>query len=81
VKLSHIPLRVAIGAFFLNSGLSKQGLEGQAAEGLHGMAAGALPVVKKIPANPFARCCPAPRSRSAARCWPPSSPPGSAGPR
>ena len=38
MKLSHIPLRVAIGAFFLNSGLSKQGLEGQAAEGLHGMA-------------------------------------------
>ena len=55
MKLSHIPLRVAIGAFFLNSGLSKQGLEGQAAEGLHGMAAGALPVVKKIPANSFAR--------------------------
>jgi hypothetical protein len=55
VKLSHIPLRVAIGAFFLNSGLSKQGLEGQAAEGLHGMAAGALPVVKKIPANSFAQ--------------------------
>ena len=55
MKLSHIPLRVAIGAFFLNSGLSKQGLEGQAAEGVHGMAAGALPVVKKIPANSFAR--------------------------
>ena len=55
MKLSHIPLRVAIGAFFLNSGLSKQGLEGQAAEGLHDMAADALPVVKKIPANSFAR--------------------------
>lgn len=54
MKLSHIPLRVAVGAFFLNSGLSKRGLEGQAAEGLHGMAAGALPVLKKIPANQFA---------------------------
>jgi hypothetical protein len=39
VKVSHIPLRVAIGAFILNSGLSKQGLEGQAAEGVHAMAA------------------------------------------
>jgi hypothetical protein len=55
VKLSHIPLRVATGAFILNSGLSKKGLEGQAAEGVHGMAAGAIPVVKKIPANSFAQ--------------------------
>jgi hypothetical protein len=39
VKLSHIPLRVATGAFILNSGLSKKGLEGQAAEGVHGVAA------------------------------------------
>ena len=29
MKLSHIPLRVATGAFILNSGLSKKGLEGQ----------------------------------------------------
>ena len=55
MKLSHIPLRVATGAFILNSGLSKTGLEGQAAEGVHGMAAGAIPVVKKIPANSFAQ--------------------------
>ncbi len=55
MKLSHIPLRVATGAFILNSGLSKQGLEGQAAEGMHAMAAGALPAVQKIPANRFAK--------------------------
>ena len=55
MKLSHIPLRVATGAFILNSGLSKKGLEGQAAEGVHGMAAGAIPAVKKIPANSFAQ--------------------------
>jgi hypothetical protein len=30
VKLSHIPLRVATGAFILNSGLSKKELEGPA---------------------------------------------------
>jgi hypothetical protein len=55
VRLAHIPLRVAIGAYVLNSGLSKQGLEGQAAEGVHAMAAGALPPVKKIPADLFAQ--------------------------
>ena len=43
MKLAHIPLRVATGAAILNSGLSKQGLEGQAAEGLHGMATNAIP--------------------------------------
>ena len=40
MKLAHLPLRVATGAYILNSGLSKQNLEGQAAEGVHGMAAG-----------------------------------------
>jgi hypothetical protein len=55
MRLSHIPLRVATGAFILNSGLSKKDLEGQAAEGLHAMAAGALPAVQKIPANRFAK--------------------------
>ena len=55
MKVSHIPLRVATGAFILNSGLSKQGLEGQAAEGVHAMAAGALPVLNKVPAQRFAQ--------------------------
>jgi hypothetical protein len=55
VKLSHIPLRVATGAYILNSGLSKQGLDGQAAEGMHAMAAGALPALKQIPASRFAQ--------------------------
>ena len=55
MKLSHIPLRVATGAYILNSGLSKQGLEGQAAEGVHAMAAGAIPGVNKIPADSFAQ--------------------------
>jgi hypothetical protein len=55
MKPSHIPLRVATGAYILNSGLAKQGLEGQAAEGVHAMAAGAIPAVKKIPPNRFAQ--------------------------
>jgi hypothetical protein len=55
MKLSHLPLRVAIGAFFLNSGLTKRTLEGEAAEGLHGMAAGAIPPIKRMEPGRFAR--------------------------
>lgn len=55
MRLAHLPLRVATGAFILNSGLSKQGLEGQAAEGVHAMAVGALPALQRIPPQRFAR--------------------------
>jgi hypothetical protein len=55
MKKSHLPLRLATGAFILNSGLSKQGLEGQAAEGLHAMAVGAIPGLKRISPQQFAR--------------------------
>ena len=55
MKLAHLPLRAATGAYILNSGLSKKSLEGQAAEGVHGMAVGAIPALKKIPPDQFAR--------------------------
>jgi uncharacterized membrane protein YphA (DoxX/SURF4 family) len=55
VKLAHLPLRLTTGAYILNSGLSKQGLEGQGAEGLHAMAVGAIPPLEKIPPEKFAR--------------------------
>ena len=55
MKLAHLPLRVATGAYILNSGLSKQNLEGEAAEGVHGMAAGAMPALQKVPPDQFAR--------------------------
>ena len=55
MNLSHVPLRTAIGAFVLNSGLSKWSLEGQAAEGVHGMAVGAIPALKRISPAMFAR--------------------------
>ncbi|GAA5190112.1 hypothetical protein GCM10023322_44460 [Rugosimonospora acidiphila] len=55
MRLSHFPLRVAIGAFFLNSGLSKWNLEGQAAEGMHGMAAAAVPPLGRVRPATFAR--------------------------
>jgi hypothetical protein len=55
MSLSHIPLRVAIGAFVLNSGLSKRSLEGEAAEGVHGMAVGAIPEMKRFSPATFAK--------------------------
>jgi hypothetical protein len=55
VQLAHLPLRITTGAFILNSGLSKRGLEGQAAEGVHAMAVGGLPPLRRIPPQQFAR--------------------------
>ncbi|MEU0960585.1 hypothetical protein [Micromonospora aurantiaca (nom. illeg.)] len=54
MRLSHAPLRVAIGAYILNSGLGKRGLEGEAAAGMHGMAARAMPQLRQIPPDRFA---------------------------
>ena len=71
MKLAHLPLRVATGAYILNSGVSKQNLEGEAAEGVHGMAVNAIPALKKIPAGAV-RTHPVHR-RNRARC-------GTAGP-
>lgn len=47
-KLRRAPMRVASGAYILNSGISKlQGDEVQAT-GVHGMAAGAYPFLNKV---------------------------------
>ncbi|WP_431874786.1 hypothetical protein [Micromonospora marina] len=54
MRLSHVPLRAAIGAYILNSGLGKRTLEGEAAAGVHGMAAGAMPQLRQIPPDRFA---------------------------
>ncbi|MEH1169017.1 hypothetical protein V6V47_26905 [Micromonospora sp. CPCC 205539] len=55
MKLAHLPLRVSIGAFILNSGLGKRNLEGGAAEGLHGMAVGAVPQLSRLEPARFAK--------------------------
>jgi hypothetical protein len=55
MNLSHLPLRVAIGAFFVNSGMSKRSLDGEAAAGLHGMAAQAIPALNRIEPAKFGR--------------------------
>jgi hypothetical protein len=55
MNLSHYPLRLAIGAFILNSGLSKRDLEGDTAAGVHGMAVGAVPALKRFSPGTFAK--------------------------
>lgn len=43
MRLSHVPLRLVTGAFILNAGLDKRGLDADSAAGLQAMAAGAIP--------------------------------------
>lgn len=55
MRLSHIPLRLATGAFILNSGLSKRSLAGEAAEGVHGMASSAVKPIEGMKPDTFAK--------------------------
>lgn len=55
LKLWHVPLRLATGAFILNSGLSKRGTRGEAAEGLHGFATTAHPELEDVEPEQFAK--------------------------
>lgn len=54
LKAWHLPLRLAAGAFILNSGLNKRGVKGEAAEGMHGFASSAVPELEKVDAETFA---------------------------
>lgn len=54
MRISHVPLRVSTGAFILNSGLGKRGLDGESAAGLQGMAVGAIPQLGKVSPKTFA---------------------------
>jgi hypothetical protein len=55
MKLSHIPLRLTTGAFILNSGLGKRGLEGENAAGVQSMAASVFPQVGEMDPDQFAK--------------------------
>ena len=55
MKLSHIPLRLATGAFILNSGLGKRDADEQTAAGMQGMAAGAYPTLGGVQPQTFAK--------------------------
>jgi hypothetical protein len=52
-KAWQIPLRVAAGAFILNSGLDKRGLQGEAAQGLHGFATAGHPELEEVDPETF----------------------------
>lgn len=55
MKLSHLPLRLATGAFILNSGLGKRGAPEEAAAGMQSMATNAYPQLGQMEPKQFAK--------------------------
>lgn len=55
MKLSHLPARLAVGAFVLNSGLTKRGLPDEAAAGLQQMAEKAFPQFNRMTPAQFGK--------------------------
>jgi hypothetical protein len=55
MKLSHIPPRLATGAFILNAGIGKLSADDTTAGALHGMAAGTYPFLAKVEPAKFVR--------------------------
>ncbi|GAA1345849.1 DoxX family membrane protein [Arthrobacter roseus] len=55
MKLSHLPLRLATGAFILNSGVSKLNLDKDTAGYLQGMASNAFPQAGKLEPEKFGK--------------------------
>jgi hypothetical protein len=55
MKLSHIPPRLAAGAFILNAGIGKLSADAEAAGRLHSMASGTYPFLSKIDPPKFVR--------------------------
>ncbi|MFI6516032.1 hypothetical protein ACIBF1_10775 [Spirillospora sp. NPDC050679] len=51
----QLPVRVATGAFILNSGLGKAGADKEAAAGIHGMASGTYPFLQGQDPERFTR--------------------------
>ena len=54
-KASHLPPRIAAGAFILNSGVGKWSADEETAAQLHGFAVGAYPFLAKLKPKDFAR--------------------------
>ncbi len=55
IKASHLPQRIAAGAFILNSGVGKWSADEETAAQLHGFAAGAYPFLSKLKPKDFVR--------------------------
>jgi hypothetical protein len=54
-KAWHIPVRLATGAYILNSGLSKRNADKETAEQLHGFAVTAYPQFEETPPDQFVK--------------------------
>jgi uncharacterized membrane protein YphA (DoxX/SURF4 family) len=54
-KLRRAPLRLATGAYLLNSGVGKLNADDETAKSLHGMASGTYPVLGKLEPKVYAR--------------------------
>ena len=54
-KIRRAPLRLATGAYTLNSGINKLRADEKTATGVHGMASNAFPFLKQIPPVAFAK--------------------------
>jgi len=55
MRISHIPPRLATGAFILNSGLTKLNADDDTAKNLRSMAAGAFPAFGDVEPQTFAK--------------------------
>lgn len=55
MKLSHLPLRLASGAFILNSGIGKLSADEGTAQWLQASAAHAIPRLEDMPADQFCK--------------------------
>ncbi len=55
MNITDAPIRLATGAFILNSGLGKRGLPVEAAAGMQDMAANGLPFVKQVGPETFGK--------------------------
>jgi uncharacterized membrane protein YphA (DoxX/SURF4 family) len=55
VKASHLPPRIAAGAFILTSGLGKWSADDETAAQLHGFAVGTYPFLAKLKPRDFVR--------------------------
>ncbi|AKE39777.1 Hypothetical protein NG00_01659 [Corynebacterium camporealensis] len=53
MKLSNIPLRAIPGAFIVNSGLGKLGMDAESSKGLQDFAATGIKELKQLPSDKF----------------------------
>jgi hypothetical protein len=54
-RIANLPVRLAAGAFILNSGLTKLKADKDTAQHLHGFASGAYPMLENVPPEQFTK--------------------------